>query len=68
MFKNIPLWAAGMAILASSFALAAPDPKHPQSHGPSLAAHTPAKAAKKPAALKPQPKPAHKMTPGMKMP
>jgi hypothetical protein len=68
MFKNIPLWAAGMAILASSFALAAPDPKHPRPHGPSLAAHTPAKANKKPAARKPQPKPAHKMTPGMKMP
>ena len=61
MFKKLPLWAAGIAILASIFALAAPpDPKH-SGH------RMPAKAAKKPV-VKPQPKPAHKMTPGMKMP
>jgi hypothetical protein len=58
---NLPLWIAGIAILASSFAGAAPDPKY--SDHP-----TPAKAAKKTIVRKPQPNPAHKMTPGMKMP
>ena len=61
MFNKLPLWAAGIAILISSFAVAAPDPKH-SGH------QMPAKAAKKPVVRKPQPKPAHKMTPGMKMP